>query len=269
MEQSAFLGQSGNVGEVFLVTNQRLREVLYFFRANLRALLAVTLPFAAAGTLSVQLFGEPVLFEGEQPGAVQWQSALLLVTLYPLALGVKTLAIHELAEHRPLLVSPLLAGALRLWPTLLAVSLLGGLFVGSVTLLSLGIGIELLQALGVLQGVGGGLLFMFTLPGIYLYGRVGSASIIAAVEGRSALDSLGAAWRRSLPDHVVLFNTLLAVISALLLVFVALFAALAAAGDDVVKSAAGDFLARGLSEWLFCVVTVTFYRFWSLQPRSE
>lgn len=248
--------------------SQRLSETLFFFRANLWALLAVTLPFAMAGSFAVHAFGEPLVMQDEQPGEVHWQSLLALLALYPLALGVKTLAIHALASGLPLHVSALLSESLRLWPTLAAISVLGGLFIGSVTMLSLGVGIELLRAIGLLGGAAAGLLVFFMLPGVYLYARIGTATVIAAVEGQSALAALGAAWQRSQQDQQAMFRVLLIVSVGLLLVLMAVFGLLASGGESFVKSLPGDLLARGLSEWIFSLVSIALYRFWSLQQRE-
>lgn len=250
------------------MTYERLREILFFFRANLLALLAVTLPFAAAGTLITQVFGEPVQFEADSPGSVHWQSALTLLALYPLALGVKTVAIHRLAGNEPLTAGALLGEGLRLWPTMAALSLLTGLFIGSAAMLGLGVGMEILQGAGLVPGAGAGLLFLFALPALWLYVRVGCAGIIAAAEGLGALDALGAAWRRSRALQGMMFPTLLAVLGALLLLLVLLFALLGAGGPEATVSAGADLLARSVSEWLFCLLTIAFYRFWSLLPRD-
>lgn len=254
--------------DISAVISQRLSEIFFFFRANLWALLAVTLPFALAGTVVVHAFGEPLLMNDEQTGAVQWQSLLALLVLYPLALGVKILAIHALAGSLPLQASALLGEALRLWPTLAAISVLGGLFVGSVTMLSLGVGIELLRVAGLLGGPAAGLLMFFALPGVFLYARIGTATIIATLEGQSALAALGAAWQRSQPDQQAMFRLLLLMVSGLLMVLMLVFGLLGAGGESFVKSAPGDLFARGLSEWIFCVITIAFYRFWSLQQRD-
>lgn len=249
--------------------NQRIREILFFFRSNLWPLLAVTLPFALAGTLLVHVFGEPMAIENETAGEVHWQSALGLLALYPLALGVKVLAIHALAAAAPLQAGALLGEALRLWPTLAAISLLGALFAGSVTMLSLGVGIELLRAAGLLGGPAAGLLAFFALPGLYLYARLGTAPVIAAIEGQATLAALGSAWQRSQADQAVMFRVLLLVVTGIVLAMLLLFSLLSAAGEDFVRSLPGDLLARGLSEWVFCLVTIALYRFWSLQPRTD
>jgi hypothetical protein len=247
------------------VINQRISEILFFFRSNLWQLLAVTLPFALAGALLVHAFGEPMAIENETAGEVHWQSVFGLLVLYPLALGVKILGIHALASAAPLQPGALLAEALRLWPALAAISLLGALFAGSVAMLSLGVGIEVLRAAGLLGGAAAGLLVFFALPALYLYARIGTATLIAALEGQSALAALGAAWQRSQADQAVMFRVLLLLISGIVLAMLLLFGLLSSAGEEFVKSFAGDLFARGLSEWIFCLVTIALYRFWSLQ----
>lgn len=298
MEQSALLGQPGTVGEVFLVTSERLREVFYFFRLHWLALLLLTLPFALASTLVVLALGQPLPATADQQvTSAQWQSALLLLLMHPLALGVKTVAIHHLASGDALRVGGVVLAAMRLWPTLAALALLSGLFVGAATLLSLGVGIELLQGMGLLKGVGGGLLFLFLLPGIYLYARVGSAPVIAVAEGLSAITAMSAAWQRSLSQHLVMFRTVLVLALVLLSVLLLLFAALAAPASDAAAAAdsaiaastdsaaltttpaataattdapsvASSLFIQAIGEWLFCLLTIAFYRFWSLLPRS-
>lgn len=274
MEQSALLGQSGNVGEVFLVIYERLREVVYFFAANWLALLAVTLPFAVASTLAVAIFGQPLPNEGEETvQTVAWQSALLLLLIYPLALGVKVLAIHRIASGEPLSAAGLLLPTLRLWPTLMALSLLTLLLAGAIVLMSLGMGLQLLQTLGLSGGPAGGLLLLFFLPGIYLYARLGCAPVIAVTEGLTAMEAISAAWQRSLARHADMFWSLLLLGSALLLVLLVLFGLLGKLGgaDDMAPDEmplAASLFAQIVGEWLFCLLTITFYRYWSLLPRS-
>ena len=163
----------------------------------------------------------------------------------------------------------LLGDSLRLWPTMAAVSLLTGLFVGSAALFGLGLGMQLLLGVGILPGSGSAFLILFTLPALWLYTRVGYAGIIAAVEGRGALDALGAAWQRSREVQGQMFPVLTLIIGILLTVFVLAFALIGAEGPGATVSAGGDLLARVLSEWLFCLLTIAFYRFWSLSPRDD
>lgn len=249
--------------------SQRIREILFFFRSNLWPLLAVTLPFALAGALLVHAFGEPMAIENETAGDVHWQSVFGLLVLYPLALGVKLLAIHAMANAAPLNAASLLGEALRLWPSLAAISLLGAMFAGSVAMLGLGVGIEVLRGAGLLGGPAAGLLVFFALPALYLYARIGTATVIAALEGLPALAALGAAWQRSQADQAVMFRVLLFILGSIVLAMLLLFSLISSAGEAFVKSFTGDLLARSLSDWVFCLVTVAFYRFWSLQPREE
>lgn len=250
------------------MTGQRLREILFYFRENTLMLLAVTLPFAAAATLATQWLGEPVLVNAEsKPDAVAWRSALLLCLLYPLGLGVKTLAIHRRAGNEPLLAGELLIGSLRLWPTLALVSLLSGLFVTSGVVLGVAFGHSLLNATGLMGGATSGLLVLFMLPGLWLYARVGCASIIVVAENLGAVKAMGEAWQRSRVMQLEIFNTLLAIGGVLLLVLLAVFSLLGISANGA--SAGADFFARGLGEWLFCLLTIAFYRFWSLLPRDR
>lgn len=216
---------------------QRLRETLYFFRTNLVALLTVTLPLAALASLVVHSWGEPLLLVDDKP-QVQAGSAALLAALYPLALGVKLAAIHRLANGQALAIAPLLGEALRLWPVLLGISLLLGMAVGI------------------------GLLVLFIIPGAYAYARLGLAPIIAVTEGKGVLESLGQAWQRSRDIQFDLFMITLLIGSVLVLVMLAVFYMVGQA--DAGSSPGADLVARAVNELLFCLLSIAFYRYWSL-----
>lgn len=216
---------------------QRLNEVLFFFRANFVALLAVTLPFAVAAAVIAHALGEPVALVDEKP-VVHWQSALALTLLYPLALGVKVAAVHQLATGGRLDAGPLVSTALAAWPALLVVALVMGVAVGF------------------------GLLFLFVVPGAYLYARLGYAPILVMTEQRRAPDALAEAWRRSRESQLDLFLLTLVLGVALVLGMLLVFHGLAAAGASA--SLGADIFARAVNELLISLLTILFYRYWSL-----
>ena len=223
------------------VIGERLREVFYFFRANLWALLLVTLPFGAITALVVHLFGEPLLMVNEQP-RVEWKGAVLLTLLQPLALGMKVVAIHRLAGGLPLALGEVLRESLRLWPVLAAISVLMGLAVGV------------------------GLLVLFVIPGAWLYARLGYAPIIAVTESRGALEALAESWQRSRAQQFELFMLTLVLGAVLVAVMVALFGIVAHV--DASATFGADLAARGINELLFCLLTISFYRYWSLSRQD-
>lgn len=220
---------------------QRLREVLYFFRANLLALLAVTLPFAALASFAVHIYGEPVLMTGDQP-QVQWNSAVVILLLYPLALGVKLVAIHRLATGAPVALGPLLLEGLRLVPVLAGISLVTGVVVGF------------------------GLLVLFIIPGAWFYARLGYAPILAVTEQLGFTASLAESWRRSREQQFDLFMFTLLFGAVLVAVMVLVFHFVARA--DAGLSFGADLTARAINELLFCLLTLVFYRYGSLSGRT-
>lgn len=215
----------------------RLRETLYFFRANAGALAAVTLPFAALAAGGAHLLGEPVAIEEEQP-VFHWEAALLLTALYPLALAVKLLAVHALAgEGRLPPPARLLSMALQRWAPLLGVSV--------VLALAMGMG-----------------LYLFVLPGIWIYARLGFAPLLAVLEGMTPGDALRASWRMSQPLQHELMGVAFLLGGGVILVMLTVFQLIAGAGAE--QSPTADLLARALGEWLFCLPSIAFYRYWSL-----
>jgi hypothetical protein len=215
----------------------RLRETLYFFRANAGALAAVTLPFAALAAGGAHLLGEPVAIEEEQ-AVFHWEAALLLTVLYPLALAVKLLAVHALAgEGRLPPPARLLSLALQRWAPLLGVSV--------VIALAMGIG-----------------LYLFVLPGIWIYARLGFAPLLAVLEGMSPDEALRASWRMSQPLQHELMGVAFLLGGGVILVMLTVFQLIAGAGAE--ESPTADLLARALGEWLFCLPSIAFYRYWSL-----
>ncbi len=68
-----------------------------------------------------------------------------------------------------------------------------------------------------------------------------------------------------------MFSTLLILLGVLMAALILVFGLLGTFGsDDVEGTSAGiDLLVRGVSEWLFCLLTIAFYRFWSLLPRVD
>lgn len=241
MEQSTFLGQPGHVGEVFLVMRDRLREIFFFFQGNLGPLLLVTLPFAVAASLIVHLLGEPLVMVAKEQTQIHWPSAILLALMYPFSLGVKVVAIHQLAGSGRLAAGVLLADALRLWPVMFGVSLLIGV--------------------GVFVG-----LFLI-VPAVWFYARMGYAPILVVTERMGVMAAITAAWERSRTQQFELFMlTLLLglVLATTLLLLFHLYARF-----EVGTLLAADIVARGLNELLFCLLTIAFYRFWSLAARTS
>ncbi len=242
MEQSTLLGQPGDVGEVFLVMRDRLREILFFFRENLGPLLLVTFPFALAAALVVHLLGEPLVMAAKEQTQIHWPSALLLALLYPFALGVKVVAIHQLAGSGRLAAGALLDDALRLWPVMFGVSLLLGaaVFTG---------------------------LLLFIVPAAWFYARLGYAPILVVTERMGVMAALAAAWDRSRTQQFELFMLTLLLGLVLATTLLLLFHLFGRFGVSTLL--ATDIVARGINELLFCLLTITFYRFWSVAARAS
>lgn len=218
----------------------RLREILFFFRTNVVALLAVTLPFAVVASLVVHNLGEPITLEKDQL-VPHWQSALALALVYPLALAAKVVAIHRLARGDAVMTGTalvsLLADSLRLWPAFAGISLVTGLAVGSG-------------------------FFLFILPGVWFYARFGFAPIVAVTGRLGAMEALVASWQRSQDRQIELLTLVLLIGGALVLVMLLVFGLLAQ--GEASPSLGADMAARGINELLFCLLTIAFYRLWSL-----
>lgn len=221
----------------------RLGEILYFFRANLLALLAVTLPFAVAAALIAHTLGEPIALVDEKP-VLHTASAVALTLLYPLALGAKIAAIHQLAMHGRIALAPLVSGVLVAWPALMLASIVIGAVVGF------------------------GVVFLFVVPGAWFYARLGLAPILVITENKRAAEALAEAWRRSRARQLDLF--LLTLLGGLVLVtgvFLVLHTATAAGASETLGA---DIIARAVNELCLCLLTVVFYRYWSLdKPVSQ
>lgn len=242
MEQSTFLGQPGHVGEVFLVMRDRLREIFFFFQGNLGPLLLVTLPFAVAASLIVHLLGEPLVMVAKEQTQIHWPSAILLALMYPFSLGVKVVAIHQLAGSGRLAARALLHDALRLWPVMFGVSLLLG------------------------AAVFAGLL-LFIVPAAWFYARLGYAPILVVTERMGVMAAITAAWERSRTQQFELF--MLTLLLGLILATTLLLLFHLYARFEVGTLLAADIVARGINELLFCLLTIAFYRFWSLAARTS
>lgn len=240
MEQPALLGKPADLGEIFLVMHTRLGEIFFFFRSNIMALLAVTLPFAIATSLIVHGVGEPVVADGKS-FAVNSTSALLLSLLYPLALGAKVIAIHHLARGEGITFAALLVDTLRAWPVLAGISLLMGLAVGSG-------------------------LFLFIVPGIWCYARLGYAPILAVTEKLGVIAALTTSWQRTQAQQLELFT--LAMLIGGVLVMIMLLVLNLISHTWANTPLAADIAARSLDELLFCLLTIAFYRYGSLAVRT-
>lgn len=240
MEQPALLGKPTDLGEIFLVMSTRLGEIFFFFRSNILALLVVTLPFAIAASLIVHGLGEPIVADGKS-FAVNSHSALLLSLLYPLALGAKVIAIHRLARGESIAFTALLADTLRAWPVLAGISLLMGLAVGSG-------------------------LFLFIVPGIWCYARLGYAPILAVTEKLGVIASLTASWQRTQAQQLELFTLTMLIGSALVMIMLLALSLVTHTWTTIPLAA--DIAARGLDELLFCLLTIAFYRYGSLAVRT-
>lgn len=240
MEQPKILGKSEHVGEIFLVMRERLQEVYFFFFNHFGALLLATLPFAAASVLVVHGMGEPLVVV-EEKMQIHWPSALLLILLHPFALGVKIIAIHQLADSNRLTWGALINDALRLWPTLFGISLITGV--------------------GVFAG-----LFVFIIPAIWLYARLGYAPILAVTEHLGMPQALQAAWARSRPQQFELF--IITLIFGLIMMAGMLLLFHLLANGATKTSIAADLIVSGFNEILLCLLTLIFYRFWSLNART-
>lgn len=218
---------------------QRLTEILYFFRSNLRGLLLLTFPFALIGALVTQGLGEPLEMVGEKM-AINSESAVALMVLYPFALGAKVAGIHLLAQGQPLAPATLLRAIALLWPVMFGISLVLGLAVG----------------------VG---LMMLLFPAAWFYARLGYAPILAVTERRGVLDALREAWLRSRPQQVDLF--LVTLLLGALLYAVGKLLALTLEGNE--GNLAINLLVRTANELLMCLFTIAFYRYWSVDRAPQ
>lgn len=220
-----------------MLIRERITEILFFFRGNFLALLLVVLPFAVAAAVIAHLLGEPVTLVDEKP-VLHWESALGLTLLYPLALGAKVMAVHQLATDGRLHAGTLVAGVLRAWPALMVVSIVIG------------------------AAVGFGVMFLFVIPGAWLYARLGYAPLLVIVEGQRGGVALADAWRRSRAQQAELFLVTLAGGLLLVATMLGVFHLVGTAGASATLGA--DIAARTVNELLLCLLTVAFYRYWSL-----
>lgn len=216
---------------------ERLGEILYFFRANLPALVAVTLPFAVLASLVVYGFGEPLTLVDEKP-QLHAASAALLTLLYPFALGAKIAAIHQLATTNRLQPAQLLSTTAAAALPLLVVSIVIG------------------------AAVGFGMIFLFIIPGAWFYARLGLAPVMVVTERLGPGQALGEAWRRSRLRQLDLF--LLTLFAGLLLVTGVLGITRLATTDGASPSPGVDVTIRAFNELVLCLLTIAFYRYWSL-----
>lgn len=215
----------------------RLGEILYFFRANFLALLAVTLPFAVAAAVIAYALGEPIALVDEKP-VLHAGSAVALTLLYPLALGAKVVAVHQLATHGRIALVPLLSAVVVAWPALLLASIVIGAVVGF------------------------GIVFLFVVPGAWFYARLGLAPILVIIENMRAAEALAEAWRRSRARQTDLF--LLTLLGGLVLVSGVFLVLRVAAAADASTTLGADIAARAVNELSLCLLTLCFYRYWSL-----
>lgn len=216
---------------------ERLGEILYFFRGNLLSLLLVTLPFAVMASLIVYWLGEPVALVDEKP-QLHAASAAVLTLLYPFALGAKIAAIHQLATANRLIPAELVSTTIAAALPLLVVSIVIGAVVGF------------------------GMIFLFIIPGAWFYARLGLAPITVVIERLGAGQALGEAWRRSRPRQLELFVFTLLAGLVLVTGVLALSQLTAPAADS--PSLPADILIRTFNELVLCVLTIAFYRYWSL-----
>lgn len=215
----------------------RLVEILFFFRANFLALLAVTLPFAVAAALIAYALGEPIALVDEKP-VLHTASAVALTLLYPLALGAKVVAVHQLATQGRIALASLVSAILVAWPALLLASIVIGAVVGF------------------------GIVFLFVVPGAWFYARLGLAPILVITEKKRPAEALAEAWRRSRARQLDLF--LLTLLGGLLLVTGVFMVLHVAAAADASATLGADIVARAVNELCLCLLTVCFYRYWSL-----
>lgn len=224
------------------VIGERLREVFHFFLNNLGVLLLVTVPFGMVAAVFVHWQGAPVALVGEE-ARVNWQSAVPLLLLEPLALGLKVLAIDAIATGSSLSAARLLAGALRAWPVLAPLWLL------------------------TMMGVSVLAMVLFLLPGAWLYARLGQAPMIALLESRTPLDAIVVSWQRSREGQFEAFLLALVIGGGVVLAMLALFSLFTSLGQADTFGA--DLTARCLGETGFALVTVAFYRLWDIGRQAR